>query len=58
MRSEKGARLNRALGSATESEYHYDFGDDWQHRVIVESSSGGQAFSPARQASRASAMSE
>ena len=37
LRSEKGVRLNHALGSATEFEYHYDFGDDWQHRVIVES---------------------
>ncbi|KDP84603.1 hypothetical protein CF70_018540, partial [Cupriavidus sp. SK-3] len=37
LRSEKGVRLNHALGSATEFEYRYDFGDDWQHRVIVES---------------------
>jgi len=37
LRSEKGVRLNHALASDTEFEYRYDFGDDWQHRVIVES---------------------
>jgi Plasmid pRiA4b ORF-3-like protein len=34
---EKGVRLTKALGTGAEFEYSYDFGDDWQHRIIVES---------------------
>lgn len=34
--SEKGVRLSKALGSGTEFEYQYDFGDNWQHRIVVE----------------------
>lgn len=37
MISEKGVRLSKVLGTATEFEYSYDFGDDWQHRIVVES---------------------
>lgn len=33
---EKGVRLNKALGSNTEFEYQYDFGDNWRHRIVVE----------------------
>ncbi|MHA6846802.1 plasmid pRiA4b ORF-3 family protein [Ralstonia syzygii] len=33
---EKGVRLSKALGSATEFEYEYDFGDSWRHRIVVE----------------------
>lgn len=36
MLSEKGVRLSKALGSETEFEYEYDFGDGWRHRVVVE----------------------
>ncbi|AJW46335.1 hypothetical protein TK49_12995 [Ralstonia mannitolilytica] len=34
--SEKGVRLSKALGSNTEFEYQYDFGDNWRHRIVVE----------------------
>lgn len=34
--SEKGVRLNKALGSSTDFEYEYDFGDSWRHRIVVE----------------------
>lgn len=33
---EKGVRLNKALGSNTEFDYEYDFGDSWRHRIVVE----------------------
>jgi len=32
----KGVRLNKALGSCTEFEYEYDFGDGWRHRIVME----------------------
>lgn len=34
--SEKGVRLSKALGSSTDFEYQYDFGDNWWHRIVVE----------------------
>lgn len=33
---EKGVRLSKALGTGTEFEYQYDFGDDWRHRIVAE----------------------
>ncbi|WER50547.1 plasmid pRiA4b ORF-3 family protein [Cupriavidus sp. WKF15] len=33
---EKAVRLSKVLGSDTEFEYQYDFGDNWQHRIVVE----------------------
>ncbi|WP_316157792.1 plasmid pRiA4b ORF-3 family protein [Cupriavidus sp. BIC8F] len=35
-RSEKAVRLDKALGSATQFQYRYDFGDNWRHRLVVE----------------------
>jgi hypothetical protein len=35
--SEKGQKLSAALGkSVAEFMYQYDFGDNWQHRIVVE----------------------
>ena len=35
--SEKGQKLSAALGKGvTEFMYQYDFGDNWQHRIVVE----------------------
>lgn len=33
---EKGVRLDKMLGLVTKFEYHYDFGDNWRHRIVVE----------------------
>ena len=39
MLAEKGRNLGALLGDTIrEFEYQYDFGDSWQHRIIVESS--------------------
>jgi hypothetical protein len=34
---ERGARLGAVVKVGGELVYHYDFGDDWEHRIVVES---------------------
>lgn len=34
---ERGARLGAVAKVGGELVYHYDFGDDWEHRIVVES---------------------
>ena len=40
---EKGVKLERVLGeSIREFDYEYDFGDSWDHHIIVESQDASQ----------------
>lgn len=44
LQDENAWRLGQLLETAvSEFEYHYDFGDDWVHRLIVEPASRGRA---------------
>lgn len=47
LQDENAWSLGRLLGTgASEFEYLYDFGDDWEHRLIVEPSTRGGARGP------------